>query len=226
MSLDRVSHFIFDFDGTIVDTESVFAEFDCTLLNEVLEKAGLSPSLLPSYVRTLAGNNDVMKLHIIAEAFGFPAEDYLAEFKEVRDRLRTTLFVDHPVPRARGLEGFVDSLDGRCALATNKTSGNLLPDLEIMGLGGLFEIIIACDPPMQKKPAPDMLIEAAKRLDVPPEACAYIGDNVLDMEAAQAAGMLPIAMIIEGFEGEEARMSTLEDAGAALIIDDFSALRD
>jgi beta-phosphoglucomutase-like phosphatase (HAD superfamily) len=36
---------IFDFDGVIADTETVFARFDCALLNDVLVKAGLEPSL-------------------------------------------------------------------------------------------------------------------------------------------------------------------------------------
>ena len=45
-----------------------------------------------------------------------------------------------------------------------------------------------------KKPHPEPLLEAARRLDVAPEACWYLGDHVRDMQAAKAAGMPAIAV--------------------------------
>ncbi|MBX2834048.1 MAG: HAD family hydrolase [Micavibrio sp.] len=226
MSLpSTITHFIFDFDGTIADTESVFSHFDCRMLNNAFVRAGISPSLTPTFVQTLAGNNANTKLIMMAEKFGFDAETALPAFVEERGKERKTLFTTSPVPLAKGLKDFVASLNNPSAIATNKRKENLLPDMKVLKLEGLFDILVACDPPMVKKPAPDMLLEAAKQLDAQPENCAYIGDNVLDMQAAEAAGMYPIAMIIEGIEGQEQRIKALKAAGAALIIDDFSTLK-
>jgi HAD superfamily hydrolase (TIGR01509 family) len=213
---------IFDFDGVIADTETVFARFDCALLNDVLVKAGLEPHLTPSYVRTLAGNNEVRKLEIVAEKYGFDGAPYLSDFKAARDATRGSLFSDYPVPLGKGVREFIAGLEGRCALATNKSSAKLLPDLELMEIEDLFSILVPCDPPLQKKPAPDILLEAVKRLGADIGDCAYIGDNVLDMQAASAAGMAAIGFVIEGMDGHETRIDALLDHGARIVLDDFA----
>ena len=64
------------------------------------------------------------------------------------------------------------------------------------------------------KPAPDLLLLAADRLGVRPEATWYVGDSTWDMLAAMAAGMRPIA-VSAGAAVEDAE---LRDAGAAIVI--------
>ena len=54
-------------------------------------------------------------------------------------------------------------------------------------------LLCADDLPV-KKPEPDPLWEAARRLGVAPQACWYIGDHLRDMQAAHAAGMKAIAV--------------------------------
>lgn len=218
------THFIFDFDGVVADTENVFSSFDCTLLNEVLQKAGIEPSLTSEDVRKMAGNDDIGKLTIIGTKFNFDVEPYKDDFIEKRTILRKTLFRDHPAPLGENLHAFLKQLNGRYALATNKTAQKLFHDLELMELDKLFETIVTCDPPLQKKPAPDLLLEATRRLNASPETCAYIGDNTIDMIAAKNAGMFPIGFIIEGLDGHQARAQSLKEAGAKIIIDDFNTL--
>ena len=46
----------------------------------------------------------------------------------------------------------------------------------------------------RRKPHPDIFLEAARRLDVPPEACCVIEDAVNGVEAAKAAGMRCVAV--------------------------------
>lgn len=218
------THIIFDFDGVIADTENVFATFDCRLLNDVLERAGLPPSLTPHDIRQLAGNNDAAKLAIIAKRYDFDPTPHQDEFIKTRSAQRKTLFRDSPAPIGANLMVFLNSIKGRNALATNKTAAKLFYDLELMALDTLFDTIITCDPPLRKKPAPDMLLEAAKRLNAHPENCAYIGDNTLDIQAAIAAQMIPIGFIIEGTAQHPTREQELKDHGAHIIIDDFMAI--
>ena len=64
------------------------------------------------------------------------------------------------------------------------------------------------------KPAPDLLLLAAERLGVRPDATWYVGDSTWDMRAAEAAGMRPIAVIAGAAVGD----AELRDAGAAIVI--------
>ncbi len=224
MNKQKITHTIFDFDGVVADTENVFAQFDCNLLNNVLLKASHPPALTPTYIRTLAGNTGERKLDIIAEQHGFSPLLYKDDYLKARTEERTTLFRNYNVSLGKNLKDFLLQHPGKYALATNKVSKKLTHDMSHMKLDSLFDIIITSDPPMKKKPAPDMLLEAAKRLNTQPENCMYIGDNTLDMQAAKNAGMTPVGFIIEGKKGHEKRAQDLKNHGAALIIDDFHDL--
>ena len=218
------SHAVLDFDGVVADTEGVFAVFDCALFNEVLKLVGQVPDLAPSYVRTLAGNGAERKLELVAERRGFDPAPFLDEYLANRTKARKTLFQDHPVPLAQGLDEFTEAMAGRFGVATNKNSEKLLPDMKIMGLDGRFPVIVPCDPPLRKKPQPDVIVTALEKLGADPDSSIYVGDNVLDMEAALAAGVTPIGFVIEGLEGHEERAEALKAAGAIVITDDFRDL--
>ena len=69
------------------------------------------------------------------------------------------------------------------------------------------------------KPAPDLLLYAARELDVEPSRCWYVGDSVWDMKAAGAAGMLAI-----GVASGSAIAQELEDAGASLTVGELTEL--
>lgn len=223
--MSRIAKYvIFDFDGVVADTETVFAEFDGRLLNDVLEQAGVPDRLNFEDVRAMAGHNGEDKLKITAERFGVDLSAYQYAFAKTRTVERKTLFKDHPVSLGRNLREFVATLN-QYGLATNKRSAKLLPDMELMGVLELFPVIVTADPPMRKKPAPDMLLKAASLLNAAPEDCAYIGDNTLDMQAAKAANMLAVGFIIEGKNKHKERAAALIEHGADLVIDDFSALK-
>ncbi len=217
---------LFDFDGTLADTETVFADFDCALLNEILEQADKAPTLDPAYIRTLAGNSGEKKLAIIAKQQDFDPAPYEHAFIEKRTSLRKTLFRDRPVPYAVGLFDFLDAHKGHYAMATNKKPGKIYGDLELMTeLAERFQNLVFClQDGMERKPAPDILLHAADAMGFCPESTAYIGDNVLDMKAAVNAGMIPVGFIIEQHGYQSARIENLIDAGARLIINDMNDL--
>ena len=60
----------------------------------------------------------------------------------------------------------------------------------------LFEVVVTQDQVENSKPAPDLFLEAAKRLGVEPSKCLVIEDGQLGIQAAEAAGMHSI--LIEG----------------------------
>jgi HAD superfamily hydrolase (TIGR01509 family) len=72
------------------------------------------------------------------------------------------------------------------------------------------------------KPAPDLLLLAAKRLGLPPERCWAVGDSTWDIRAAVAAGMLGIGVTAGSAVGER----ELRDAGAARVLGSLEDLAE
>jgi len=216
-----LTHAVFDFDNGIVDTESVFAVFDCLLLNEALEQAGQAPDLVPSQVRLLAGKSGGEKLLYIAEQRGFDASGQLAAFHAQRSALRKSLFQDRPAVLAPGFKSILRVVDkDHRALATNKKSVKLLPDMAAMGLTDLFDVVITTDH-FSKKPAPDIIYEALRQLGAEAGVSGYWGDNVSDIEASVAAGVFAFGIILEGFDDQDQRIAAMQKAGAHAVMDSY-----
>jgi phosphoglycolate phosphatase-like HAD superfamily hydrolase len=70
------------------------------------------------------------------------------------------------------------------------------------------------------KPAPDLLLLAARELGVDPAAAWYVGDSTWDMRAAAAAGMVPIAVLA----GAAVAAEELRDAGARVVLETLDEL--
>ncbi len=223
--MNIVKWVIFDFDGVVADTETVFAHFDCGLLNDVLSAANAEERVTFQDLRAMAGYREEDKLASIARRFNLDLSPYEQEFLDKRNAARKTLFRDNPVPLGKNLEPFLSTLNGRYALGTNKLASKLLPDMKIMNISDLFAVVVTCEPPLRKKPAPDVLLEAASRLGATPEECAYVGDNMIDLEAAKAANMQAVGFVIEGKNTQPQRVKDLQAGGADIVIDDFMDLR-
>jgi len=80
--------------------------------------------------------------------------------------------------------------DGKkIAVASGGTRDAVNRTLHYIGAGNLFEVVVTIDDVLHGKPAPDTFLVAAQRLGVEPKACVVLGDSVLDVEGAKAAGM-------------------------------------
>lgn len=223
--MKNINTLIFDFDGVIADTESVFAWFDCELLNKHLEKAGLPATLSPKEVRNLAGYASDEKLIQVGKTLGKDLSAYKEEYKQERDAKRTNLYLENKPALGKNIKLITKTLgQKRCALATNKLLWKLEIDMQHMDITDLFETIITTDPPIRRKPEPDMILEAMKRLSATPKDCAYIGDNPNDIIAAKSANVTPIGFVIEGINNAPQRTQSLKDHGAEMVIDDFAEL--
>jgi HAD superfamily hydrolase (TIGR01509 family) len=64
-------------------------------------------------------------------------------------------------------------------------------ELDALKIRDLFKTILTADDNIKPKPAPDIFLEAAKRLGVEPAYCQVFEDGDLGLEAARIAGMLP-----------------------------------
>ncbi len=99
------------------------------------------------------------------------------------------------------------------------------------GLEELFGLVVVSGEEGVSKPDPAILTTAAQRLDLSPGRCAYVGDSMVDLDAAVAAGMRPVIVRRDGrrfvdtptgepssHAEEEARLWQLRDRGQVGIV--------
>jgi phosphoglycolate phosphatase len=95
-------------------------------------------------------------------------------------------------------DGIPDLLDGITAagmawgIVTNKPARFTDPLVPLIGLAQAG-CVISGDTTPHSKPHPAPLLEAARRLDIAPAHCWYVGDDLRDIEAGRAAGMVTVA---------------------------------
>ena len=191
---------LFDFDGLIVDTESAWAR----VLVDLLAEDGVSISMAD--VRPLIG---VAGADFDREWDGF-ARRHLGDGFD-RESLR-----DRAVPRLDAAHKDLDVLPGvgalldgareqgwRVGLGTGTQRATLMPRLEARGLVDAFDEIVTIDDVERGKPAPDIYLELARRLEVEPEGCVVLEDSVYGCAAALAANMAVVVCPCEATTGCE-----------------------
>jgi beta-phosphoglucomutase family hydrolase len=121
-----------------------------------------------------------------------------------------------PVPFAIKLLEQLQQYDLKIALATSSRRNKMTMVLKLTGLLPYFEVIVTGEEVSRSKPAPDIFLLAAKKLELPPDQCLVIEDAVNGIKAAKNAGMKCIAITTT----HSAEM--LQEAD--LIIDTYEAL--
>jgi phosphoglycolate phosphatase len=208
--------FVFDVDGTLVDSQNLIVEAQ----SRAFASLGLPA---PSRDRALS----VVGLSLI-EAFnaltdGQGPSDLLAQaYKEAWRQLRATPgFHDPLYPGAQDLlTELAAREDCLIGLATGKSRAGVKCLCERHGWHGLFATIQTADD-APSKPAPDMFLRALAETGLAPRDACMIGDTTFDMAMAHSAGAHAIG-VAWGYHRHE----KLTKAGAKQIVSDFPALRE
>jgi 2-phosphoglycolate phosphatase len=77
----------------------------------------------------------------------------------------------------------------RLGLCSNKPIAFTLELLTILNVAHFFDVVLGPENVRRPKPAPDMLQEARRRLDLPSSDILYVGDMTIDIQTARAAGI-------------------------------------
>jgi len=103
---------------------------------------------------------------------------------------------DEDLPLIDGAQAAVRRLARDFRLAVASSSNRALIDevLRAAGLEQCFAATVSSEEVTRGKPAPDVYLEAARRLDVPPERCAAVEDSHGGIRSAKAAGMRVLAI--------------------------------
>jgi len=178
---------IFDLDGVLLQTEEIWDEVRERL---VRESGGRYDEAAQ---RAMMGMSSVEWSRYIHEELGVaePPEEISAEVvRRMEARYRERL------PLIDGAVEAVERLAGRWPLGLASSSNRPLIDavLELARLARFFAATVSSEEVPRGKPAPDVYLETARRLGVPPGACAAVEDSHSGIRSAKAAGMRVIAI--------------------------------
>lgn len=179
---------VFDMDGTLTPNMHLHAQASAVFI----QKYAL-PTPDAVVEASLSGKRNS---EIFPVLFGrdIPAAE-LSHYADEKEALYRTLMADvHPVA---GLYDFLTALDRSrmpSAIATSAPHGNVGPTLERLNLPSYFAAITLGSEVVHGKPAPDIFIEAARRMGVVATQCIGIEDSFAGLQAVRAAGMYTVAI--------------------------------
>lgn len=179
---------LFDLDGTLADTAPDLG----AAANKMRLARGL-PALPLDELRPFASAG---ARGLIGAAFGIGPDD--AAFTALRDEFLANYAADICVFTTLfdGVAPLLEDLGRRqvrWGIVTNKVTRLTEPLLGMLGLAHTTGCIVCGDTTPHPKPHPAPMLHAAQALDVAPEAIVYVGDDLRDIQAGQAAGMRTIA---------------------------------
>lgn len=178
---------LFDLDGTIADTAPDLGY----ALNSQLALYGKEP-VAPELIRAEAshGARGLLKL-----GFGITHTD--KEYARMRAEF-LAIYAENLCRETRlfpGIAEILSELEARAicwGIVTNKPSRFTLPLLQALGLKSRAAVIVSGDDTNHSKPHPEPLLTACRKIDIAPQNCLYLGDDLRDVEASRAAGMMSI----------------------------------
>ncbi len=172
---------IFDCDGTLADTmplhwrawQVIAARYSIRFPQDRFYSLGGVPS------------RDILKLLAAEQGLGF---DHLAVAREKEAEYLPLIAQVEPI---NAVVGVARANYGKLpmAVASGGTRHAITQVLEHLGIKHLFQAIVTSEEVERQKPAPDIFLEAARRIGVPPQFCRAYEDTDLGLEAIRAAGM-------------------------------------
>jgi HAD superfamily hydrolase (TIGR01509 family) len=206
---------IFDCNGVLVDSEPIAS----AVLAEALAFVGVN--ITPQgVVRRFHGRRPADVYEAVEAATGKKLPPVFSSnvAAETLRRFRAEL---RPIPHAaRALTW----LRGPKAVASSSSYDRIRTSLEVTGLLNFFsQRLFSASGVIKGKPAPDIFLQAATRLQVDPAQCIVVEDSAAGVTAATAAGMMPIGFV-GGSEAQGQLAGELATAGARAVIADMRAL--
>ncbi len=167
---------LFDFDGTLIDTNDLIFQSYRTAFKSVLNRNISDEEILTLYGRPLRGS--LME-------YGEPGERLYNAYREFNEVQHDKL--------AKGFDGAADGvriikeMGFKTGIVTAKRLHMVKRGLAIMGLEDAFDVIVTPDDTQKSKPDPEPVLLGCKKLNVLPRETVYVGDSIFDMEAGKSA---------------------------------------
>jgi HAD superfamily hydrolase (TIGR01509 family) len=208
-----VAAVVFDLDGVLIESEQVWDDARREL---VADRGG---AWTDDATRAMMGMSSVEWSRYMHDELGVdlePLEISTAVVEKLEQLYRREL------PLLPGAREAVRALAARWPLGLASSSNREIIDLalELAGLTDAFAVTVSSEEVARGKPAPDVYLEVARRLEVVPEECAAVEDSTNGLRSAAAAGMRVIALPNSAFPPADDALRL-----ASAVIDSLDDLR-
>lgn len=200
--------YIFDLDGTLLYTIEDLANS----VNHAMRRFNL-PEHSTDDVRLMVGNG-IKKLIERATPDGTANPQYDSIYEAFLEH-----YLKHNLDTTRPYDGIIETLgslkkqEKKMAVVSNKYY-KATEELCRHFFKDYIDVAIGESEHIKKKPAPDSVIEAMKRLGADKSTCVYVGDSEVDIATARNSG-IPCISVLWGFRGKD----FLIEHGAGIMIE-------
>ena len=176
--------FIFDLDGTLVDTSELITRSFRHAAREVLGEVKPDEILIANVGQPLMRQMELLG--------GDKAQELYESYREF-NHARHDEFI-HPYPGINELLEELKKRGTRLAIVTSKSHETVRMAFHSIPIAHYFDAVVAADDTDEHKPLPKPLQLAMRRLDLTPDESVFIGDSPFDILAGQAAGVATVAV--------------------------------
>lgn len=185
----RIQAFIFDLDGVITDT----SEFHYLGWKRLADEEGIPFTRADNEnLRGVSRRESLKRMlngRVISEE---QAEAWMARKNRYYVDFIDKLTPAYILPGARELLGELKAAGIHTAIASSSKNATLVVDR--LQIAALIDALVDGSMVSQSKPAPDLFLEAARRLGAEPARCVVVEDAEAGVEAGNAAGMLTLGL--------------------------------
>ncbi|MBO1198631.1 HAD family hydrolase [Staphylococcus simiae] len=169
---------VFDFDGTIVDTEQHLYE----VINKYLKEDQVEPISIDFYRDSIGGAATELQEHIV-NVVGQQRKDFIYH-------MHSQSSASLPIrPTIKALMEFLKQRHIPMAIATSSNRKDIMPTFKALGLDNYIEVVVGSEDVENVKPDPELYLTAVQRLNYSPSHCLAIEDSVNGATAAIRAGL-------------------------------------
>lgn len=206
---------IFDMDGVVSDTQSFHVEIESALLKEF--GIHMKPDAI---TQKYAGVPDEVMFEELFEQKGISIDLIPEVVRKKWDVMnKTTKGRIKAIPHAIDLIHMLKDHDFKLAIASSATKAFIHEVIDALELVNYFDTLVSSYDVEHGKPAPDIFLFAAKKLNVQPEEAIVIEDGISGMIGAKAANMQSIGLVddINGDYPATKLVSSLKDVTVDMI---------
>jgi HAD superfamily hydrolase (TIGR01509 family) len=203
--------FIFDLDGTLVDSvyEHVLA------WQEALNEEGIELSVWRIH-RKIGMSGGLFTNQLLRETKVDITQDRIERLRRGHAKAYQRFAGKiRPLPGARELLDALTMAEIPWAIATSGRMATAAQNLSALGVDATTTVVVTRDDVKYAKPDPDLFLAAADRLNAPISTAVVIGDSIWDMLAARRGQALGVGLLSGGYGLDE-----LERAGAYRVYED------
>ena len=205
---------LFDLDGTLLDSSRAITDAVETVLRsrgltcnrtKVTELIGMPLENIFAVLAPNLSTEEVWKLVLEYREY------YMAHHLE-----HTSIH-----PSTRMLLQKLKARGYKLGIITGKYREPVIDALDHFDISDFFDAVVTGYEVKNHKPAPDIVLEAARRLGVSPKECVVVGDSPIDVEAGKRAGSPTVAVLSDMHSRKK-----LENAKPTIIVENLGAIQD